>query len=250
MATDPSSTDCRAGFIIAGVQKGGTTALFDYLVSHPSLAMAAEKEVHFFDDDTLDWSSPDYDAYHARFPALDARLRGEATPAYLYWPDSLERIAAYNPAMKLILVFRDPVERAWSHWRMERSRGFEPLSFSEAIREGRSRVSAGQNGAHRTFSYVERGFYGAQLRRLFSIFPREQVFLGASRLLRAEPALFLRNVCDFLNVAALEDVEPIRSLQGRTDGEFETLPPEDALYLRQLYADDLKDFEQMAKINL
>ena len=57
-------------------------------------------------------------ASHARFPAPDGRLRGEATPIYLYWPNSLERIATYNPAMKLIVLLREPVSRAWSHWKI------------------------------------------------------------------------------------------------------------------------------------
>jgi hypothetical protein len=101
-------------FLIAGVQKGGTTALFDYLRDHPQLNLAPEKEVHFFDDEAQDWSAPDYDAFHARFaPAGPGRISGEATPIYTYWPDSLERIRAYNPEMKLILLFRDPIARAW-----------------------------------------------------------------------------------------------------------------------------------------
>jgi hypothetical protein len=81
--------DDRVSFIIAGVQKGGTTALFDYLSDEPGLALSRVKEVHFFDDETLDWSRPDYGAYHAQFGPPDNRPRGEATPIYLYWPNSL-----------------------------------------------------------------------------------------------------------------------------------------------------------------
>ncbi|MCR5877530.1 sulfotransferase domain-containing protein [Phenylobacterium sp. J367] len=119
MADEP-----RVDFIIAGVQKGGTTALFDYLSDEPRIALPRVKEVHFFDDEGQDWAQPDYGAYHAHWDAPpDGRPRGEATPIYVYWPNSLERIAAYNPAMKLIVLLRDPVQRAWSHWRMEYARG-------------------------------------------------------------------------------------------------------------------------------
>lgn len=246
-----ASPEPKVAFMVAGVQKGGTTALFDYLKLHPDLAMAPEKEVHFFDDETVDWAAPAYDAYHARFPRPDGRLRGEATPIYIYWPNSLERIRAYNPAMKLILLFRDPVERAWSHWRMERSRGVEPLSFSDAIRQGRTRVDdPTAPGHHRVHSYVERGFYGAQLRRVFSIFPRQQVFLGASRALRADPALLLRNVCDFLGVAHFAHVEPIVSHVGKSEGEFEMMSADDRLYLRKIFEDDQKIMKTIADINI
>lgn len=113
------SADARVSFLIAGVQKGGTTALFRYLEALGPVAMAPVKETHFFDDEkSVDWAAPDYAAYHAQFPAFDGRPRGEATPIYIYWPHSLARIARYNPAMKLILLFRDPVERAWSQWNL------------------------------------------------------------------------------------------------------------------------------------
>src|SRR5215213_9890075 len=91
-------------FLIAGVQKAGTTALFDYLGDYADVALSTVKEVHFFDDEAQDWASPDYRAYHALFDDPAGRPCGEATPIYCYWPASLERIAAYNPAMKLILV--------------------------------------------------------------------------------------------------------------------------------------------------
>ena len=101
-------------FIVVGVQKAGTTALFDYLGDSPAVALSKVKEVHFFDDETVDWSKPDYGPYHAQFESsAPAALHGEATPIYLYWPGSLERIAAYNPDIRLIVMLRDPVERAW-----------------------------------------------------------------------------------------------------------------------------------------
>src|ERR1700759_5079035 len=94
----------RVAFIIAGVQKGGTTALFDYLAETPDLSLSRVKEVHFFDDEAQDWARPDYGAYHANFAPFDGRPRGEATPIYLYWPKSLERIAAYNPSARLVVM--------------------------------------------------------------------------------------------------------------------------------------------------
>src|SRR5476649_1547193 len=78
----------RVAFIISGVQKGGTTALFDYLGDEPGVSLSGVKEVHFFDDDARDWAQPDYGAYHANFAAFDSRACGEATPIYLYWPGS------------------------------------------------------------------------------------------------------------------------------------------------------------------
>lgn len=142
----------RVEFFVAGVQKGGTTALDAMLRQHPEIAMAREKEVHFFDDESIDWSAPDYGRLHAAYDAGERRLRGEATPIYTYWPNALERLRAYNPAAKIIVGLRHPAFRALSHWRMETARGVEAFSFSEAIRTGRGRVAAAPNGVHREFS--------------------------------------------------------------------------------------------------
>ena len=196
------SSDERVGFLIAGVQKAGTSALFDYLRDEPGLALSDEKELHFFDDETQDWSRPDIAAYHARFPPWDGRPRGEATPIYTYWRQSAERIATYNPAMKLVVVLRDPVQRAWSHWRMEVARGAETQPFGWCIREGRQRLFEAEPwGYHREFSYVERGFYGAQLAHLRSLFPPDQFLVLKAEDLKADPGPTLTTVRGFLGLA-------------------------------------------------
>ena len=240
----------KVGFLVAGVQKGGTTALFDYLSVHPALAMAPVKEVHFFDDEAIDWAAPDYAAYHAAFPPADGRLRGEATPIYIYWPNALERIAAYNPAMRLILLFRDPVERAWSQWKMERART-ETEPFSWCIRQGRARVAgaADGSGAHRVHSYVERGFYGAQVRRLLSIFPREQVLFLSSDSLRRDPERILGNACDFLRISPFDRVTPLESHVGRPDSESLSMNKEDRAYLEDVFKKDQQEFQSLTGIH-
>ena len=209
----------RVAFIVAGVQKGGTTALFDYLGDEPGVSLSQVKEAHFFDDETQAWAQPDYGAYHANFAAFDGRPRGEATPIYLYWPHSLERIAAYNPAMKLIVVLRDPVTRAWSHWKMEYARGVETHPFAWCIREGRQRLfDAEPWGVHREVSYVERGFYGEQMAGLLDLFPREQVLVLRAEDLRADPGATLSQVRGFLGIGPGAAPEPPRGPRGPRNG--------------------------------
>lgn len=225
-------------FVIAGVQKGGTTALFDYLGDYPDVALSDVKEVHFFDDEGQDWAAPDYAAYHAHFPAPDGRPRGEATPIYSYWPGSLERIAAYNPTMKVILALRDPVERAWSHWRMESARGAETQPFAWCIREGRQRMfEAWPWGHHREFSYVERGFYAEQLERLFGLFPREQVLVLRSEDLRADPGPPLAEVRRFLGLPPAAAPAAREVHVGPADLAAD-LAAADVAHLRAVYAAD------------
>ena len=228
----------RVNFIIAGVQKAGTTALYDYLEDAPGISLSKVKEVHFFDDESIDWAAPDYAAYHAQFAAGSPGLLGEATPIYLYWPRSLERIAAYNPQMRLIVMLRDPVERAWSHWRMETSRGVETHPFGWCIRAGRTRLfEARPWGVHREFSYVERGFYGEQIERLFSLFPREQVLILLADDLRRDPNAVLARVAEFLQAPP----PPATSHREVHVGQLADSPrdPADVEFLRQIYAEDM-----------
>lgn len=223
-------------FLIAGAQKGGTTALFDYLGDYGDLALPSEKELHFFDDEGQDWDHPDYDGYHARFPEVAGRPAGEATPIYSYWPRSLERIRAYNPGMKLILVLRDPVERAWSHWRMETARGVETQPFGWCVREGRQRLfDAEPWGHHREFSYVERGFYGEQVERALELFPAGQLLVLTSEGLRGDPGLALARLRTFLGLPPAPAPEARESHVGPEAGAPD---PADVAFLRQVYAAD------------
>lgn len=227
----------KIDFIIAGVQKAGTTALFDYLADDPAYVMPRTKEIHFFDDDERDWSRPDYADYHAHFDWARSGLRGEATPIYCYWPRSMERIAAYNPQIKLILMLRDPTERAWSHWRMETARGVETRSFSRCIREGRRRLfEADPWGAHREFSYVERGFYSEQIGRIRTLFPEGNLLILQAEELKHRPNEALRRVADFLGAPAPATVEQRRIHVGAEIGG--RLADDDRQLLEEIFADD------------
>jgi hypothetical protein len=245
-------TEPRVNFLVAGVQKGGTTALFSYLNEHPELNMAPEKEVHFFDDETgVNWSAPDYDAFHRRFSWSKPGPAGEATPIYIYWPESLKRIRAYNPAMKLILLFRDPAERAYSQWRMETARGAETRPFSWCVRQGRERVRDNFDppGHHRVFSYVERGFYGRQLEQCLRLFPSEQLLLLRSDDLRRDPSSVLGRVCDFLQVRHLPSPGQREVHVGAKEVGGDGLPPEDRAYLREVFAEDLDLFTKLSRLD-
>lgn len=230
------SGDRRIDFIIIGAQKAGTTALFDHLSDDPSLSLSEVKEVHFFDNEAVDWAAPDYGAYHAQFDWSDQRIRGEATPIYIYWPRSLERIAAYRPDVKLILMLRNPVERAWSHWRMEFSRGAETLPFGDAIRRGRQRLFEAEPwGHHREFSYVERGFYADQLERLLGLFdPGQLLILGADEL-QADPDTVLTRFNAFVGAPPPPKTAPRQVHVGKDMGQMDEA---DRIWLEGVYAAD------------
>lgn len=208
--------------------------------------MATVKEVHFFDNESLDWSNPDYEQFHAQFnwDRGDAR-RGEATPIYTYWPQALERLQRYNPSARLIVGLRHPSFRAFSHWRMEVTRNADTLSFSAAIREGRERVRSAPGRVHRVYSYVERGYYDQQIARLLSLFPRSQLHFFRTDQLFSRPADTVTRIEDFLGVeraltASQRYVVPLESK------DFGLMTPGDRAYLDDLFGASIAEVERLS----
>jgi hypothetical protein len=243
----------KVAVFLAGVQKGGTTSLFAHLRLHPQLAAGETKELHYFDDEREDWRSPDYARFEARFaPDAGDRLRFDATPIYLFWPPALERIRRYNPSARFIVIFREPIERAYSAWCMEFGRGVEPLTFADAIRHGRGRLPADPPTAPdwRVYSYVERGFYGAQIARALSLFPREQfLFLRTSRL-DQDHAAVLQSIAGFLSIAPFAPGKPIRARQRSASRVWPELSPDDRRHLQALYHEDTCLFASLSGLNV
>lgn len=162
----------KVSFVIGGAQKSGTTALYKYLAKHPDIHLSARKEPHFFDqEDPAFFLSPDYSVYHKFFdPEGPHQLLGEATPIYMYWYEAPRRIWQYNPQMKWIIVLRNPVERAFSHWNMVRNKGIE--------RNGKSNLYPTKTGSTpisiAVFTQIKSDGYGIFLPRnkLFSLDPK------------------------------------------------------------------------------
>jgi hypothetical protein len=202
----------RVDFLICGAQKCGTTALDFYLRQHPLLCFPSKKELHYFDDDAaFAAATPDYGAYHAWFaPEARHRLLGETTPIYLYKPEAMPRIQAYNPDMRLVAVLRDPVHRAYSHWNMFRARGESRASFREVLEHELALMTAPAKDEASGYTCLRRGLYAEQLARLWQHFPREQTLILRHERLLAQPEAVLARVCDFLGVPRLQGITPQR----------------------------------------
>jgi hypothetical protein len=205
-----TSNSFKVNFLIAGAQKGGTTALDAYLRKHPQICMASRKEVHYFDDEEIyaDNRKLDYSYYHQFFsPSSSDMLLGESTPIYMYWLPAPMRIQQYNPDMKLIISLRNPLDRAFSHWNMARIRGKELRTFWDAIQEESKRLKESTSHQHRVFSYIERGFYYQQLSRVWDYFPRAQTLILRHEELRESPKDALNKVCEFLKIRSYKEVQ-------------------------------------------
>jgi hypothetical protein len=199
-------------FFVAGAPKAGTTALHAALAQHPSLYMSAVKEPKFFLTDGPPpaqggpgdaktyrehvWRRDDYEALFEAAPP--GTLRGESTPFYLYNRAAQLRIRDQIPDARLIIVLRDPVERAHSNWTHMWSAGLDPIDdFLGACAAEDRRSEAGWADF---WHYKKLGLYGEQLEHLYSVFPREQVVFARYRTMVEDPAGTLNRIFAFLGV--------------------------------------------------
>jgi hypothetical protein len=202
----------QVSFLVSGAQKSGTTALDTYLREHPEICMAKHKEVHFFDREKY-FMHPavNYRHYHSFFnPDHPGQIQGETTPSYMYLYAAPRRIWEYNPGMKLIIILRNPIERAFSHWNMQRVRGIEKLNFMDALLAEENRRFSSRPLQNKRFSYLDRGFYSEQIRRFRAFFPANQILLLRNRTLRHSSGTVLKEIAEFLGI------DPFPNLDSKT----------------------------------
>jgi len=242
----------KLDFIIAGAQKAGTTALSDSLERHPKIKMPHQDELHrivhparhFFDDEQR-FAQPeiDYTPLHRGCVRKDESiLLGSCTPVYIYWKPAMERIWSYNHKLKLLILLRNPADRAFSHWNMQRDRGLELLDFLPAVQEEKNRAQEASPLQLRKFSYVDRGFYAEQMERVFRYFPRQQVHVIKFENFRRDARRMLDAVCDFL------DVEPLKKLNNVETGSTpygRKMGAGERQYLVDLYRNDIDRLEKL-----
>jgi len=248
----------RVDFVVAGVQKAGTTAVHDFLRQHPQVALLRDQALHFFDKkENFGPSSPrdesvrladrtgpsekaDYRILHSNFdPGWRWRTAGEVTADYLYYPQALERIAVYNPKMKIIIALRHPTERAFSQWNMRREKNQEPLEFIDALKRDQE-IGLAKNP--RGNAYIARSLYEPQLAKVFNLFPREQVLVFKYETFRADPFPIVDQIFDFIGV----DRKPGLKNKERNVGSYSRkLTTQEREYAAGIFADDITKIEKL-----
>jgi len=215
----------KPDFIIIGAQKAGTTSLFAYLEQHEDLKLAREKEVHYFD---LNFWKPNF-IYRSYFPLNSFKgLTGEASPYYFFHPLVPKRIKKQNPKVKLIVMLRNPIERAFSQYNMERRVGKENSKlFEVAIKKEDQRLEGEidkiiqkapyyNSFSHQAHSYLSRGKYFEQTQHWLKHFSMDQFCFIKSEDFFTNPKGELKRVYDFL---AIEEKYP-ENLKPKNVGDY------------------------------
>ncbi len=204
-------------FLVIGTMRGGSSSLFRWLCAHPGVARPLRKEIEYFNchhDRGEAWYRQHF-PLRARAalagPRHDALQTFEATPCYLFHPEAPRRAAGLLPDARLVAVLRDPVERAYSHYRHMRQLGFEDLPFHEAVVAEESRLAPEldrmrrdpgyYSKVHARFSYLSRGRYAEQLERWQVHYPQSRLLVVESADLYTRPVEAFTDITRFLGLA-------------------------------------------------
>ena len=198
-------------FLVVGAAKSATTSLYKYLEQHPEVYMSPVKEPYFFSfvSEPPQFAGP-FDEkvnaaivtsltdYERLFEGVrEEQAVGECSNAYLYFPQSAQNIKRYIPGCRILIMLRDPVERAYSHYLQHVMLGTEPLSFEDALvaEEQRRRQSWRWH-----YHYIAQGKYHKQVQRYYEVFGRDQVQVYLFEEAKERPLVLMRSICRFLGV--------------------------------------------------
>jgi hypothetical protein len=238
------------GFLIIGAQRSGTTSMFHYLSKHPDIFMPPCKEVHYFDlnyDKGIDW-------YKNFFVSNlhEEKLVGEASPYYIFHPLVAQRVARYLPWVKIIVLLRNPVDRAFSHYKHSRKLNLEYIeSFEEAIMRESERIDnekmkiifkqVDDSESFRNFSYLNRGLYYQQITKWLQFFPLKQFCFIKSEEFFSNTTEVCVKVCQFLGVVEFV----VSKFEPQNVGTKATISPHLKSKMKSYFEDDLQSLSQL-----
>lgn len=224
-------------FVVIGCQKCATTSLYDYLIQHPDISSATQKEIHFFDSNYnigITW-------YRSFFPTVFSKIfskrkkrkfvTGEASPMYIFNPIVPTRMSRMLPNIKLIAILRNPIDRAYSHYSMQVKNNYEHLSFEEAIGNEETRIAGEREKEEqdenyvginlRDFSYLARGRYVEQLKIWMNYFPKDKFLILRTEDLEENPTHTMNEIFEFLDLPPYEIKNPPKM----NVGEYKAMNP-------------------------
>ena len=195
----------KVDFFIVGAPKAGTTSLYHYLSEHPQVEMSSQKEPDYFSDKAIHEQGMYYaknrvdtlDKYESLFVQKESVVYGEASVSYLFYKNVAEDIKKYNPNAKIIIMLRDPIERAFSHYLMDYRLGLISDSFENVL----AKISKHKN-AHLFYQqYIEVSKYAKQIQRYLDFFKKENILFIDYEDFKKNVSKTVDQVYNFLNIS-------------------------------------------------
>ncbi len=239
-----SSIRILPSFIIVGAVRCGTTSLYYDICEHSCVLPASYDEIGFFDSNYelgINW-------YKSMFPTkfkmkkIESKtgicITGEDTPFYFWDKKSIERIKKDIPKIKLIILLRNPIDRAYSNYHLGVRLGSESLSFEDSIKKEIELLEKNNDFESdkiekflRPRSYIAKGLYYQQIKNWFDIFSKDQILILNTENLSVNPHQTLKQIFNFLNLPN----EKIQNIQNRKVGNYQKMNENTREYLKKLF---------------
>ena len=207
-------------FYIIGAAKCGTTSLYQYLIRHPSVNPGIGKELHYFEELYYrgeNWYRAcfpfEFQKFFSKLTHNEIMISGDSTPRYIDHPLVPNRINKLTPNAKFIVMLRNPIDRAFSHYNMNIKHKYETLSFEDAIKNEPDRINGELDMMEKTgkvsykyylYAYLDRGIYVERLKQWMKIFPKENFFIIRSEDFFEDPSGYYHKTLEFLNLSKFE----------------------------------------------
>jgi len=257
-------------FLIIGAQKAGTTALHSYLIKHPHIKGARIKEIHYFNSAKRYSRGATFYHDHFKFESNNKFLYLDASPSYLASPMAYHRIYAYNPKIKMIVLIRNPIERAYSAWNMYFrlykenpnwfydswlplvgldsklfiQRSFEEINNFGLFVEREIDHYKKNSGQMIEAPILPQGMYSMYLKKFYQLFPKNQIFIVESRSLKCETVSNLKRIEGFLGLNSYDWNK--ENLPAIFKGEYSEETPREAFeMLNDFYASHNKELYEL-----
>ena len=195
----------KVDFFIVGAPKSGTTSLYNYLQAHPEICMSIKKEPNFFSNEEINKQGlyynrkciTSYEDYHKLFlNRTESQIIGESSVSYLFYPDIASKLYDYNSNAKIIVLLRNRVERAFSHYLMDYRLGLVDLPFEDILFKKTKHTNL-----HLYYQqYIELGMYYRQVMRYYSVFNKKNILIINTDDFNKDTLKTLTDVYSFLNV--------------------------------------------------
>ncbi len=246
----------KVNLVLAGVARAGTSGIIYGLKQHPEIYVGRdesnldEDETKFFDqEENFSISSTtqlitNYENYHNKFFKnidVSKKIICSNAPIYSYWENALKRLWYYNKDIKIIIILRNPVERAYSHWNKEKNNGREKLSFHEAIKKETKRSRNFLPYQNRRSSYTDRGFYTVQIKTAWKFFDKKNILFIKYDDFCNDPNSIFKSIFEFLKISQVE----IKSKYVGKQSYAGEINKEDFEFLKELFFYDICETEKL-----
>jgi hypothetical protein len=209
-------------FLIVGAEKCGTTSLYQYFKQHPDVYLPAKKELHYFSYDligknaggpgsanVLAWACATREEYESHYRGIGSYAAvGEVSPSYFYFSQISERIRSELGRPKIIIMLRNPIQKAHSQYMHLVRDNKETLPFFDALMAEEDRIEAGWGPLWR---YSESSLYAARIAKYIEVFGEEHIKIGLFDELSNSPRTLINDMFEFIGVAPHARIDTSRT---------------------------------------